>query len=49
MPDTDWKRLALHALADLRALGVTIEYIVGMTPEVLAEVERYERERTTYS
>ena len=49
VPFTDWRKLALHALSDLRALGVPIERIVGMTDTVLDEVEQYERGQTAYS
>lgn len=45
---TDWRLLALHALHDLRLLGIPIESIVGVDDEVLAEVDRYDREITTF-
>lgn len=45
----EWQRLALHALSDLRALGIPIEKIIGMTPAVLHLVEQYEREMSSFS
>lgn len=44
-----WRQLALHALHDLRMLGVPIEQIILMTPEVLAAVDEYDREQTSYT
>jgi hypothetical protein len=45
----DWKRLALHALHDLRLLGVPIESIVGVNETVLSQVDCYDQEMTTFS
>lgn len=45
----DWKRLALHALHDLRAVGIPIEKISGVTPEVIAAVDDYDREMSSYA
>ena len=45
----DWKTIALHSLSDLRAMGVPIERIILMTPEILAAVDHYDREMTAYS
>ena len=47
--DRDWKALALHALSDLAYLGVPIEKMSGVDDEVLAEVEREQRNDTAYS
>ena len=47
--DRDWKALALHALSDLAYLGVPIEKMLGVDDEVLAEVEREQRNDTSYS
>ena len=44
-----WKALALLALHDLRVMGVPIEKVEGVTPEVVAEVDRYSREMETFS
>lgn len=45
----DWRHLALHALHDLRLLGVPIESIAGVDEAVLAEVDRYDREMESYT
>ena len=45
----DWKTIALHALSDLRALGIPIEKILLMTPDILKAVGDYERDMTSYS
>lgn len=44
-----WRQLALHALHDLRLTGVPIDKIIGMTPDVLTEVDRYDREMEAFS
>lgn len=49
MNEHDWKRLALHALEDLRVLGVPIEKIHGVDDDVLAQVDHYSRESTSYT
>lgn len=47
--EIDWKELACHALLDLRMLGVDISKILMMTPEIIAQVDLYDREMTAYS
>ena len=44
-----WKHMAVHTLHDLRMLGVPIEKILGMTPDVLNEVDTYSRNSTSYT
>lgn len=46
---TDWRQIALNALSSLRACGIDVSVMVGMTPEVLAELENYQREETAFS
>jgi hypothetical protein len=41
--------LAVRALHDLRALGVSIELIPGVSPAVLETVDRYDRETEAFS
>ena len=44
-----WKRLALHALSDLRQMGVPIDKIVGVTPGIIEEVNLYDMDQASYS
>jgi len=46
---TKWRQLALHALSDLDVLGVPIDKIIGVNEEVLEEVQKYQRDQTSYS
>lgn len=49
VPFTDWRKVAIHALYDLRVLGVDIEQIEGVTPQALSEVSHYARQQTSYT
>lgn len=47
--EPDWKRLALHALHDLRLLGVDITQMDKMTFDVVKQVNAHTREMEAYS
>lgn len=44
-----WKKLAIHALADLDYLDVPILLIKNMDVEVRREVKEFQRNQTSYS
>lgn len=46
--EPDWRKLAIHALSDLRILGVDITEVTT-SPEVIAAVDLYDRDSTAYS
>lgn len=48
-PPRYWRALALHALADLDALGVPIDQIDGVDESILEQVREHAREQTAYS
>jgi hypothetical protein len=45
----DWQRLALHALSDLRALGVDISRIICVDDDVVRLVNEYDRDQAAFS
>lgn len=47
--EPDWKWLAVHALHDLRLLGVDIAKMNKVTPEVIEQVDIHSRNMQAYS
>jgi hypothetical protein len=45
----DWRRIALHALSDLRMLGVPIDRIISVDDDVVRQVDEYDRDQAAFS
>ncbi len=47
--DEEWREVALSALSVLRMMGVSVDKMLCMTPDILDQLATYERDLTNYS